>query len=440
MLSCLVVATGVALPAFAQEQADCLIQPKMTLKLGTQVPGLIREMLVDRGAIVKKGDVIARLESGVEAAAVLLAEARASNESSVRSGQAKVDYQKRKEERMKALRKNDTVAFSAADEAETLARVAENELDEAKVNLQMAQTEVVRAREILNQRIVRSPIDGVVVARTLGPGEYAFDQGHLVTVAQIDPLYVEVYVPLKHFGRIRIGMQAEVYPEEPVGGVYKAVVTVVDQVFDAASGTIGVRLELPNPDYAIPAGLKCQVRRFLAQDTGLAPSSLPPSGHKAIQIERTSLPNAPLGLSQPAATSPENSPPSETNGGQRPAPENDPPLIASQPLAATSLTTPIAQGQTPKPQSPEVDEALPDADRKPPKAVNSDSSVAVPPHAAALPVAISAVGQSPNPPSPENKDVTEVGAQPSPPGNGSRPLRTSRPLLPRSRPRFPDEH
>jgi hypothetical protein len=46
----------------------------------------------------------------------------------------------------------------------------------------------------------------------------------------------------------------------PVGGVYKAVVTVVDQVFDAASGTIGVRLELPNPDYAIPAGLKCQVR------------------------------------------------------------------------------------------------------------------------------------------------------------------------------------
>ena len=200
------------------------------------------------------------LSSGVEAAAVLLAEARAGNESAVRSGQAKVDYQKRKEERMKALRKNDTVAFSAADEAETLARVAENEFDEAKVNLQMAQTEVVRAREILNQRIVRSPIDGVVMARTLGPGEYAFDQGHLVTVAQIDPLYVEVYVPLKQFGRIRIGMQAEVYPEEPVGGTYKAVVTVVDQVFDAASGTIGVRLELPNPGYLIPAGLKCQVR------------------------------------------------------------------------------------------------------------------------------------------------------------------------------------
>ena len=263
MLSCLAVVTVMAAPAQAQEQTDkflCLIQPKMTLKLGTQVPGLIREMLVDRGAVVKQGDVIARLESGVEAAAVLLAEARAGNNSAVRSGEAKVEYQKRKYERMKELRKNDTVAFSTADEAETLARVAENELAEAKVNLKMAQTELVRARETLNQRIVRSPIDGVVMARTLGPGEYAFDQGHLVTLAQIDPLYVEVYVPLKEFGRIRIGMQAEVYPEDPVGGVYKAVVTVVDQVFDAASGTIGVRLELPNPTYAIPAGMKCQVR------------------------------------------------------------------------------------------------------------------------------------------------------------------------------------
>jgi RND family efflux transporter MFP subunit len=261
-LSALVVALGAAVPAYAQDQDSflCLIQPKMTLKLGTQVPGLISEMLVDRGAMVKKGDVIARLESGVEAAAVLLAEARASNEASVRSGQAKVEYQRRKEERMKALRKNDTVAFSAADEAETLARVAESELDEAKVNLQMAQTEVVRAREVFNQRIVRSPIDGVVVARTLGPGEYAFDQGHLVTIAQIDPLSVEVYVPLSQFGRIRVGITAEVYPEDPVGGKYSAVVTVVDQVFDAASGTIGVRLELPNPNYTLPAGLKCRVR------------------------------------------------------------------------------------------------------------------------------------------------------------------------------------
>ena len=49
-------------------------------------------------------------------------------------------------------------------------------------------------------------------------------------------------------------------PEAPVNGAYQARVKVVDQVVDAASGTFGVRLELPNPGYRLPAGLKCKVR------------------------------------------------------------------------------------------------------------------------------------------------------------------------------------
>jgi hypothetical protein len=40
-------------------------------------------------------------------------------------------------------------------------------------------------------------------------------------------------------------------------GVYQAKVTVVDPVFDAASGTFGVRLEMPNPDEAAPVGVRC---------------------------------------------------------------------------------------------------------------------------------------------------------------------------------------
>ena len=55
----------------------------------------------------------------------------------------------------------------------------------------------------------------------------------------------------------RVRTEAPEYMQQVGAG---GIVTVVDQVFDAASGTIGVRLELPNPGYAIPAGLKCQVR------------------------------------------------------------------------------------------------------------------------------------------------------------------------------------
>lgn len=241
-------------------QFDCLIQPKMVLKLGTSVPGLLSEVLADRGDVVKKGDVLARLESGVEQAAEALAKLRSENDATVRSSMAKLEFQRRKDERARQLRKSDSVTVAVADEAETGARVAEQELDEARVNLAMSKLELTRAAEVLKQRTIRSPIDGVVVERTLGPGEYVFDQSHIMTVSQIDPLNVEVYVPLGQFGKIRVGAAAEVFPEEPVGGRYTATVTVVDQVFDAASGTIGVRLALPNPNYAIPAGLKCRVR------------------------------------------------------------------------------------------------------------------------------------------------------------------------------------
>lgn len=256
----------VALPITASAQDrdigsgfDCLIQPTQVLKLGTPIPGLLNEVLVDRGAHVKKGDVIARLESTVETASVALARARAENQSSVEAARARLDFQARKADRMARLRKTDNVAVSTADEAETSARVAESELREAQVTIELAKLDLARAEEVLRQRTIRSPIDGVVVERKLGPGEYAFDQAHLVTVSQIDPLRVETFLPLSQFGRIRPGMTAEVEPEDPVGGKYTATVTVVDHVFDPGSGTIGVSLELPNPGNALPAGLKCQV-------------------------------------------------------------------------------------------------------------------------------------------------------------------------------------
>lgn len=99
-----------------------------------------------------------------------LAEARAANESAVLSGRAKLDFQRRKEARAEQLRQTNSIAISAADEAETSARVAEAELREAEVNMKLAQLDVARSAALLKLRTIRSPIDGVVVERALGPG------------------------------------------------------------------------------------------------------------------------------------------------------------------------------------------------------------------------------------------------------------------------------
>ncbi len=68
---------------------------------------------------------------------------------------------------------------------------------------------------------------------------------------------METVLPLSTFGKLRPGMVGNVTPEG--GTSYKATIKVVDRVLDAASGTYGVRLELPNPQGQLPGGIRCQV-------------------------------------------------------------------------------------------------------------------------------------------------------------------------------------
>jgi multidrug efflux pump subunit AcrA (membrane-fusion protein) len=110
----------------------------------------------------------------------------------------------------------------------------------------------------------------VVVRRILHPGEYA-DPLELMELAQIDPLRVEVFVPVSMLGRVQTGMRGKVTLEKPLDSVHEARVAVVDRVVDAASGTFGVRLELPNPDHSLPAGLRCHVRFESETATGEKP-------------------------------------------------------------------------------------------------------------------------------------------------------------------------
>ena len=170
-----------------------------------------------------------------------------------------MQFLRRKYERLNELHNKFVTPLASLQEAEAEAKVGEEQLKEAQLNKQIARLEVVHAEEVVKQRALRSPIDGVVVERLLVPGEYRNDQSPVLTLAQIDPLRVEVFVPTAYFGQIRIDSKAEVRPEQPIGGVHTATVTVVDRVLDAASGTFGVRLALPNPRLTLPGGIRCQV-------------------------------------------------------------------------------------------------------------------------------------------------------------------------------------
>jgi RND family efflux transporter MFP subunit len=210
-----------------------MIEPNDVVEVGTQVPGILEEVLVERGDRVEEGQIIARIKSGVEKAAVELARAR-------------VEFGKRKAERNEDLYQKQLVSIHEKDELET--------------EIQLTELQLQEALERLDLRTVRSPIKGIVIKRSHSSGEFVGESDPILTVASINPLYVEVVAPLSMFRTIREGMIAQIRPEKPIGGKYMATVIIVDQVVDAASGNFGVRLELPNPAYRLPAGVKCKVR------------------------------------------------------------------------------------------------------------------------------------------------------------------------------------
>lgn len=238
---------------------DCLIEPWQTLKLAAGVPGVVASVDVDRGDRIHRGQVLARLDSDVEEANAQIAAVRAANDTAVTGGRARVEFLRRKTGRNDQLRSGNIVSFAQADEAASDAKVAEAQLREADLNLGQARLEAKRAQALLRQRIVVSPVEGVVTERTLGPGEFRNDQAHILTVAQMDPLRVEAFLPIALYGQFKVGSAAVVKPEAPVGGSYTARLVVVDQVLDAASGTVGVRFELANPDLKLPAGIHCRL-------------------------------------------------------------------------------------------------------------------------------------------------------------------------------------
>lgn len=250
---------------------DCLIEPAQVVDIRAAVEGLIAQVHVQRGDAVRRGQVLVELQSAAERVAVESARFRAQMEGQVAAARNRVDYTNKKLARATDLHQQNYASAQARDEAEAERRLAEAELQAAVENRELARIEHRRAIEQLALRTMISPFNGVVVDRLLNPGdlaEYGSGRKPVLKLAQIDPLRVDVVMPASLFGQVRPGRQATV-TAQGLGGRYSAVVKVVDKVIDAASGTFVARLELPNPQQAVPGGARC-----IAEIEGLVP---PPS-------------------------------------------------------------------------------------------------------------------------------------------------------------------
>jgi RND family efflux transporter MFP subunit len=213
---------------------SCYLEPSADVTVGTIAEGRLTRMLVDRADHVEKGQLLAELESGLEAAAI-----------NTKSAQAA--YANRRLGRIKDL---------------TAARlITEQEVDDIRTEKSVANLELRERREQLKLKKINSPIDGVIVELMVGEGDLVTG-GEVVRIVSLDPLYVETVMPLELFGTLAKGDRYQVKLQH-LESVHDVSVINVDSIIDAASSTFRVRLQLDNPEYRIPSGLKCELLRVL---------------------------------------------------------------------------------------------------------------------------------------------------------------------------------
>ena len=263
----LMLATGLVSPSSASREIlsdmDCIVEPSAIIEIGSAVPGLLETTYFDRTDYVSAGSIMAQLESGVELIALEIAESVAQNTTAVELRQLTAEFGQRTQQRNADLLKTKSISKQSMDQLSTEAHIASLQVRQELEGRDLALLEVMRAKALLDRRIIRSPIEGTVMQRYKSGGEYV-DSEPVYRVAQLNPLHVEVIVPIEYLNSLKTGLHAGVTIAAPgfEDKVLDAMVRRIDAVADAASATYGVRLVLDNPELKIPSGVRCVVDFF----------------------------------------------------------------------------------------------------------------------------------------------------------------------------------
>ena len=239
---------------------ECLMEAWQMVEVRSPAEGLIEKVYVQRGDTVKKGQPLVELLSAAERSAAESARYRSQMQGPIAQSRNRLEYATKKLSRANELEQQHFTSAEARDQADAELRVAASELQAAIENRDLARIDHRHALDLLNLRTMVSPFNGVVVDRLLNPGDLAeagTGRKPALKIAQIDPLRVDVVFPASLFGQLKPEMKAMIVPQG-IGGRHAATVRIVDKVIDAASATFVARLELPNPTYALPSGLRCQ--------------------------------------------------------------------------------------------------------------------------------------------------------------------------------------
>ena len=238
------------------------IEPVKTVDVGTQVSGIVKRLYVDYNSVVRRGQVIAELDRTNLLSDLTSAQAH------LRTAQIELDYQKKNYARFAELKQKDLVSLSEYD-------IALENYRKAQESVRIAQQDVARAKTNLGYATVYSPIDGVVISKSVEEGQTVASSFSTPSICRIAKDLTDMQCIAKvdeaDIGEVREGQRVtftvDAYPDDVFSGSVKQVrqnpVTTNNVV------TYEVVISAPNADFKLKPGLTANITIYTMERSGV---------------------------------------------------------------------------------------------------------------------------------------------------------------------------
>jgi membrane fusion protein (multidrug efflux system) len=229
---CLLVVMCGVVPLRAVEAPEAsfsvegLLLPSAQAKLASRAKGVIEEIKRE-GDAVKAGDTVMRLES---------------------------DMERLQHDQQRHILDLRSFERAASDELSQKSVISKTEVEEKRVNHEVAKVQLEQAGRLLEMRKVVAPFDGVVSERLRERGEAVDEFTPVITLVNLNELYLEVFLPAARLREVKVDMPVKVSVADLPGQEFDAAVAEVSPSVNAASGEFKVRVRVPNPRGELVAG------------------------------------------------------------------------------------------------------------------------------------------------------------------------------------------
>jgi membrane fusion protein (multidrug efflux system) len=203
------------------------------------IPGTVREIAFESGAIVAKGDLLVRLDTSSE-------------EAQLRAIEAQTELARLNVERERSLRAQKMNS--------------ELELDTAEATLKQYQANADAIRATIEKKTIRAPFAGRLGIRLINLGQYLDTGKPIVSLQALSPVYADFSLPQQDLAQLKTGMRVRVTTDAYPNRQFDGTLTAINPDLDQSTRSVGLQATFENADQTLRPGMYAKVEVLLPEE------------------------------------------------------------------------------------------------------------------------------------------------------------------------------